>query len=129
MKTPEARLQLLWESCKDCQNCRLAGGRTQVVFGDGNPDARIVFVGEGPGRDEDIQGKPFVGKAGQLLTKMIENGMGIPRPDVYICNVVKCRPPENRTPQPDEMAACEPYLKQQLEMIQPDVIIAMGNPC
>ncbi len=112
---------------KDCTRCRLCEKRTQVVFGVGNPEAELVFVGEGPGGDEDIQGIPFVGKAGQLLTKMIENGMGIKRDSVYICNVVKCRPPGNRNPELDEVAICEPFLIRQLEIIQPKVIVALGK--
>lgn len=110
----------------NCQRCKLASGRTHVVFGSGNADARLVFVGEGPGAEEDKQGMPFVGKAGQLLTKMIE-AMGLKREDVYICNVVKSRPPDNRDPEPDEVAACEPFLKAQLAIIQPQVIVALGR--
>jgi DNA polymerase len=110
----------------DCKRCKLCNGRTQIVFGVGNPKAELVFVGEGPGADEDAQGIPFVGKAGQLLTKMIE-AMKFQRDDVYICNVVKCRPPNNRNPEPDEIEACEPFLKQQLASIQPKVIVALGK--
>jgi uracil-DNA glycosylase len=110
----------------DCRRCNLCEGRKQIVFGSGNPHAELVFVGEGPGADEDIQGVPFVGQAGQLLTKMIE-AMGFSRDDVYICNVVKCRPPGNRNPEPDEIAACEPFLKAQLKAIQPKVIVALGK--
>jgi DNA polymerase len=110
----------------DCKRCKLCNGRTQIVFGVGNPKAELVFVGEGPGADEDAQGIPFVGKAGQLLTKMIE-AMKFQRDDVYICNVVKCRPPSNRNPEPDEIEACEPFLKQQLASIQPKVIVALGK--
>src|SRR5438132_6378249 len=106
----------------DCQRCKLAGGRTTIAFGTGDPKAELVFVGEGPGADEDAQGVPFVGKAGQLLTKMIE-AMGFSRDQVYICNVVKCRPPGNRNPEPDEIAACEPFLKAQLGAIRPKVIV------
>lgn len=123
----KAQLDALAHSLKDCARCRLCEKRTQVVFGVGNPEAELVFVGEGPGADEDAQGIPFVGKAGQLLTKMIENGMGIKRDSVYICNVVKCRPPGNRNPELDEMAVCEPFLIQQLEIIQPKVIVALGK--
>jgi len=111
----------------DCQRCKLAPGRTNLVFGVGNPEARLVFVGEGPGRDEDLRGEPFVGRAGQLLTEIITKGMGIRREDVYICNVVKCRPPENRNPEPDEVEACEPFLRRQLELIGPEVIVALGK--
>ncbi len=110
----------------DCKRCKLCNGRTQIVFGTGNPKAELVFVGEGPGADEDAQGVPFVGKAGQLLTKMIE-AMGFKRDDVYICNVVKCRPPNNRNPEPDEIQACEPFLKAQLASIRPKVIVALGK--
>ncbi len=110
----------------DCRRCKLCDGRRSIVFGSGNPKARLVFVGEGPGADEDAQGVPFVGKAGQLLTRMIE-AMGYSRDDVYICNVVKCRPPNNRNPEPDEIAACEPFLRAQLASIQPRVIVALGK--
>jgi DNA polymerase len=109
-----------------CTRCKLHGlGRTQIVFGVGNPEADLMFVGEAPGADEDIQGVPFVGKAGQLLTKMIE-AMGLSRDDVYIANVLKCRPPNNRNPEPDEIATCEPFLFQQLASIEPKVVIALG---
>jgi uracil-DNA glycosylase family 4 len=110
----------------DCSRCKLCAGRRNIVFGVGNPRAQLVFVGEGPGAEEDAQGIPFVGKAGQLLTKMIE-AMGFARDDVYICNVVKCRPPENRNPEIDEIAACEPFLRAQLGAIQPKVIVALGK--
>jgi DNA polymerase len=110
----------------DCQRCKLCSGRTQIVFGVGNPKAQLVFVGEGPGAEEDAQGIPFVGKAGQLLTKMIE-AMGFRRDEVYICNVVKCRPPGNRNPEPDEIEACEPFLRAQLGSIRPKVIVALGK--
>jgi DNA polymerase len=111
----------------DCQRCKLAGHRTNLVFGVGNPSARLVFVGEAPGRDEDIQGEPFVGRAGQLLTEIITKGMKLRREDVYIANVIKCRPPENRNPEPDEVASCEPFLRRQLELIAPEVIVALGK--
>jgi uracil-DNA glycosylase len=111
----------------DCQRCKLCSGRTNLVFGVGNPNADLMFVGEGPGRDEDLQGEPFVGRAGQLLTDIITKGMGLKRGDVYIANVVKCRPPENRNPEPDEVAACEPFLKKQIELIQPKIIVALGK--
>jgi DNA polymerase len=111
----------------DCRRCRLAGGRTNLVFGVGNPRARLVFVGEGPGADEDAKGEPFVGRAGQLLTEIITKGMKVRREDVYICNVVKCRPPGNRNPEPDEVAACEPFLVRQLQAIGPEVIVALGK--
>jgi uracil-DNA glycosylase len=110
----------------DCRRCKLAGGRTTLVFGVGAPRAELMFVGEGPGADEDLQGEPFVGKAGQLLTKMIE-AMGYRREQVYIANVVKCRPPGNRNPEPDEIEACEPFLKRQIEAVQPRVIVALGK--
>jgi DNA polymerase len=111
----------------ECTRCRLAGHRTHVVFGVGNPRARLVFVGEAPGRDEDVQGEPFVGRAGQLLTEIITRGMRLRREDVYICNVIKCRPPDNRNPEPDEVATCEPFLLRQLQLIGPDVIVALGK--
>ena len=114
------------EELGDCQRCKLAKGRNKLVFGVGNREAHLVFVGEGPGADEDRQGEPFVGAAGQLLNKMIE-AMGYRREDVYICNVVKCRPPGNRNPEPDEIAACEPFLKKQLSAIAPRMIVALGK--
>jgi uracil-DNA glycosylase family 4 len=110
----------------DCQRCKLCSTRKNIVFGSGNPRAELVFVGEGPGETEDLQGVPFVGAAGELLTKMIE-AMGFRRDDVYICNVVKCRPPGNRNPEPDEIAACEPFLRAQLAAIQPKVVVALGK--
>lgn len=110
----------------DCRRCKLCHGRSNIVFGVGNQAASLVFVGEGPGAEEDKQGEPFVGRAGQLLTKMI-NAMGLSRDEVYICNVVKCRPPENRDPQPDEIEACEPFLKQQLAIIRPKIIVGLGR--
>lgn len=109
----------------DCRRCRLHTGRTHLVFGEGTENARLVFVGEGPGYDEDRQGRPFVGRAGKLLDKMIA-ALGFDRSAVYICNVVKCRPPENRTPSADEMESCAPFLFRQLEAIRPDVICALG---
>ena len=110
----------------DCQRCKLAGGRRSIVFGVGNSDARLMFVGEAPGEDEDLQGLPFVGKAGQLLDKILSAGMGLSREEVYIANVVKCRPPENRNPQPDEIVACEPFLLKQVEIVNPEVIVTLG---
>lgn len=110
----------------DCKRCKLCGGRANIVFGAGSAKAKLVFVGEAPGAEEDRQAKPFVGRAGQLLTKMIE-AMGFSRENVYICNVVKCRPPDNRDPEPDEVEACEPFLKAQLALIQPQVIVALGR--
>ena len=129
---PAAALDALRAEIGDCALCRLHEGRTHVVFGTGNPDARLVFVGEGPGADEDEQGLPFVGRAGQLLTQMIERtaegeGLAIRRPDVYICNVVKCRPPGNRTPERDEMEICGRFLTRQLEAIQPKAICVLGS--
>lgn len=120
------------EDIGDCRRCRLCEGRSKIVFGSGNEKARLVFVGEGPGADEDAQGLPFVGRAGQLLTQMIENtaakeGIPIRRADVYICNVVKCRPPENRTPLPDEMEICGQFLSRQLMALRPRAICALGS--
>ena len=109
-----------------CTLCKLAGGRTQVVFGVGRADADLMFVGEGPGQQEDLKGEPFVGRAGQLLTQLIE-GIGLTRADVYIANVVKCRAPGNRDPQPDEIEACAPWLDRQLELIRPRVVVTLGN--
>jgi DNA polymerase len=119
-------LKVVREDLGDCRRCGLHAGRRQIVFGVGNPDAHLVFVGEAPGADEDAQGEPFVGKAGQLLTKMIE-AMGYRRDDVYICNVIKCRPPGNRNPEPDEVAACEPFLKKQLAALRPRLIVTLGK--
>ncbi len=112
----------------DCRRCGLSQGRTQIVFGDGNPDADLMFVGEGPGAEEDRRGLPFVGRAGELLTAMIEKGLGIARSEVYICNVVKCRPPENRTPLPDEVSSCSPFLDAQIAAVKPKAIVALGKP-
>jgi uracil-DNA glycosylase family 4 len=112
----------------DCQRCGLAAGRNRIVFGDGNPRAELMFVGEGPGQEEDRQGLPFVGRAGELLTQMIEKGLGVSRADVYICNIVKCRPPKNRTPLPDEVAACRRFLDGQISAVRPKVIVALGKP-
>ncbi len=111
----------------DCKRCKLHTGRNCVVFGEGAHDAELVFVGEGPGREEDLEGRPFVGEAGKLLTKIIENGMGIRRENVYICNVVKCRPPNNREPQDDEIKNCIPFLKQQIRVLKPKAICALGR--
>ena len=120
-------LEELRAAIGDCQRCKLCSGRTHLVFGVGNPKAKLMFVGEGPGRDEDLQGEPFVGRAGQLLTDIITKGMGLKREDVYIANVVKCRPPENRNPEPDEVAACEPFLKKQIDLIRPKIIVGLGK--
>ncbi len=127
-------LQELRDEIGDCTRCKLAATRTKIVFGEGNPAARVVFIGEGPGKDEDLQGRPFVGRAGQLLTAIIEKGMKLRREDVYICNVVKCRPTVNmefqrdRPPDDEEARACGPFLMKQIEIIRPDVIITLGNP-
>jgi uracil-DNA glycosylase family 4 len=113
------------EDLGECTRCKLHGTRHKIVFGDGNPKAELVFVGEGPGADEDAQGLPFVGRAGKLLTQMIE-AMGLQRKDVYICNVVKCRPPENRQPEEDEVSTCSPFLLRQIDTIAPKVIVCLG---
>jgi len=110
-----------------CVKCRLCKTRKQTVFADGSPAARIMFIGEAPGADEDAQGLPFVGRAGQLLTRMIEDGMGLPRSSVYIANVLKCRPPENRNPEADEIAACRGYLESQIDLVKPEVLVALGK--
>jgi uracil-DNA glycosylase family 4 len=120
------RLQAVRDELGDCTRCKLSGGRKNIVFGRGNPDADLVFVGEAPGADEDMKGEPFVGAAGQLLDKMI-GAMGYGRDDVYICNVIKCRPPQNRNPEPDEVAACEPFLKKQLAALRPRMLVALGK--
>jgi uracil-DNA glycosylase len=120
-------VQVIRTDLGDCTRCKLhALGRRQIVYGVGNPNAALMFIGEAPGRDEDIQGIPFVGRAGQLLTKMIE-AIGLRRDEVYIANVIKCRPPENRNPEPDEVAACEPFLFRQVGAINPTVIVALGT--
>ncbi len=121
-----AGLRAIREDIGDCRRCKLCQGRTHIVFGVGNPAADLMFVGEAPGADEDAQGEPFVGRAGQLLTKIIE-AMGLGREDVYIANIIKCRPPENRTPAPREVVSCFPYLRRQIEIIAPDVISVLGN--
>jgi DNA polymerase len=119
----EVRLEL-----GECTRCPLCEGRSQIVFGDGNPDAALMFIGEGPGQEEDRRGLPFVGRAGELLTQMIEGGLEIPRSEVYICNIVKCRPPKNRTPQPDEVATCKPFLDGQISAVRPRTIVTLGRP-
>ena len=111
----------------DCQRCKLAGGRKTIVFGQGNPQARLMFVGEAPGADEDEQGLAFVGRAGQLLTDIIEKGLKMPRADVFIANVLKCRPPQNRNPEPDEILACQPFLEKQIALIRPKVLVGLGK--
>jgi len=125
---PRPTLAAVREAIGDCTRCRLAGGRTQIVFGDGDPDAELMFIGEGPGEQEDLQGLPFVGRAGELLTRMIERGLGIPRRSVYICNIVKCRPPGNRTPLADEVTACRGFLDAQIAAVAPKVIVTLGKP-
>jgi uracil-DNA glycosylase len=125
-------LERIVQDIGDCKRCRLCENRHKIVFGSGDPQAKLVFVGEGPGADEDAQGLPFVGRAGQLLTQMIDNtaareGLSIRRGDVYICNVVKCRPPENRTPLPDEMEICGQFLFRQLLVLQPKAICVLGS--
>ncbi len=112
----------------DCTRCRLCEGRSQIVFGDGNPDASLMFIGEGPGQEEDRRGLPFVGRAGELLTRMIERGLEISRSEVYICNIVKCRPPNNRTPKPLEVATCKPFLDGQIDAVRPRAIVSLGRP-
>jgi len=119
-------LDELDKEASGCTRCRLASGRTQVVFGVGNPDADVMFIGEGPGYHEDKQGEPFVGAAGQLLTRLLGE-IGLRREDVYIANTVKCRPPGNRDPLPDELESCRPWLEGQLENIQPRVVVTLGN--
>jgi len=121
-----AALKALREEIGDCHRCKLSKGRKNIVFGEGSADAEIMFIGEGPGEDEDLQGRPFVGKAGQLLTKLIEK-MGFKREDVYIGNIVKCRPPGNRDPEEDEISACSPFIKKQAEIIAPRVIVSLGR--
>lgn len=127
--TPPGRelLDAIREDLGDCRRCKLSGGRTRLVFGEGNPEARLMFVGEGPGADEDRSGRPFVGAAGQLLDKMIA-AMGLRREDVYIANVVKCRPPQNRDPEPDEAATCLPFLHRQIRSVKPEVVVTLGKP-
>jgi DNA polymerase len=126
--TPTATTALpqIREEIGECTRCKLHTGRTKIVFGVGNPQAELVFVGEGPGADEDLKGEPFVGKAGQLLDKMIQ-AMGLTRGEVYICNVVKCRPPGNRNPEPDEIETCSPFLAKQIEAIRPRVLVSLGK--
>jgi uracil-DNA glycosylase family 4 len=124
-KIADDTLLKIREDLGDCTRCKLHSTRNKIVFGDGNPKAELVFVGEGPGADEDAQGLPFVGRAGKLLTQMIE-AMGLQRKDVYICNVVKCRPPENRQPEEDEIHTCSPFLLRQIDTIAPKVIVCLG---
>ncbi len=119
-------LEQIRDDIGDCRRCRLCEERSNIVFGVGDPNARLMFVGEAPGRDEDKQGEPFVGRAGKLLNKIIE-AMGLGREQIYIANVVKCRPPENRNPAPDEIETCEPFLLRQIETIRPEVIVCLGT--
>jgi DNA polymerase len=121
-----ASLEAVRSELGDCRRCKLHPYRTQIVFGVGNPQAKLVFIGEAPGRDEDLQGEPFVGQAGQLLNKIIQ-AIQLRREEVYIANIIKCRPPENRNPEPDEIAACEPFLIKQLQAIHPRLICALGT--
>jgi len=125
-RAPEA-LEALRAEALSCTRCRLAGGRTQVEFGVGDPAADLMFVGEGPGRDEDLAGEPFVGRSGKLLDRLIAEELGTDRSRCYIANVVKCRPPDNRDPRPEEIEACRPYLAAQLELIAPKVVVTLGN--
>ncbi len=125
---PSTPLEQVRQELGDCTRCGLCEGRSQIVFGDGDPHADLMFIGEGPGEQEDRRGIPFVGRAGELLTQMIEKGLGISRGDVYICNIVKCRPPNNRTPLPGEVAACKPFLDGQIDAVRPKVIVALGKP-
>ena len=131
VETPPERpgsLEAVRAELGECTRCRLHERRRQIVFGDGNPNADLMFVGEGPGAEEDRRGLPFVGRAGELLTSMIEKGLEIPRSEVYICNIVKCRPPDNRTPLADEAGTCRPFLDGQIAAVRPKVIVALGKP-
>jgi len=123
---PQETLEEIRAELEDCRRCPLCQGRRNIVFGVGNPRARLVFVGEAPGREEDLKGEPFVGEAGRLLDRILF-AMGLARQDVYICNVEKCRPPGNRDPKPEEIASCEPYLKRQLAVIRPELIVTLGK--
>jgi DNA polymerase len=125
-KLKEAALKALREEIGDCERCKLSSGRKNIVFGEGSPDASLMFIGEGPGREEDLQARPFVGDAGMLLTRLIEK-MGFRREDVYIANIVKCRPPMNRDPERDEIEICRGYIEKQIEIINPQVIISLGR--
>ena len=126
-RNKKEQLTKICQEMANCRLCQLAKTRHNLVFGDGNSHAQIVFVGEAPGADEDEQGLPFVGRAGQLLTDIIVKGMKLERKDVYICNILKCRPPGNRNPLPDEISKCEPFLKKQLQIISPKIICALGT--
>jgi uracil-DNA glycosylase len=123
----DSSLAMIREEIGDCRRCKLSGGRKNIVFGQGNPNASLMFVGEAPGSDEDEQGLAFVGRAGQLLTDIIEKGLKIPRPEVFIANVIKCRPPQNRNPEPDEIVSCQPFLEAQIRAIQPKVLVGLGK--
>ena len=124
---PLGSLEELRREIGQCRRCRLHKGRKNLVFGEGSPGARLVFVGEGPGYEEDVAGRPFVGRSGRLLTRIIENAMGLTRKEVYICNVVKCHPPGNRDPGADEIEVCLPFLKRQIQIIRPEVICCLGR--
>jgi len=126
LSNKEASLKALRKDIGDCKRCKLSKERTNIVFGEGNPDARLMFVGEAPGREEDYQGRPFVGEAGMLLTRLIEK-MGFKREDVYIANIIKCRPPMNRNPEKDEIESCMGFVEKQIEIIKPDVLISLGR--
>jgi uracil-DNA glycosylase family 4 len=134
MRSKEDLLLELKAQAEKCRRCMLAETRSKVVFGEGSPDADVMFIGEGPGKQEDLTGRPFVGRAGELLTRIIEMGMGIPRSAVYIANLVKCRPTvdmkmlRDRPPDPEEVETCTPYLMKQIHIIQPKVIVALGSP-
>ena len=121
-------LEKIEKEVEGCKRCKLSSARTHIVFGVGNQNADILFIGEGPGQEEDLKGIPFVGKAGQLLTQIIEKGMGLKRSDVYICNIVKCRPPANRDPEEEEIEACRGFLEKQIKAINPKIIVALGKP-
>jgi DNA polymerase len=128
MRVPDGGpLEQLRVTASTCTRCALAEGRTQVVFGVGNPSAELLFVGEGPGREEDLAGEPFVGRSGKLLDRLMWEEIGLTRADCYIANVVKCRPPQNRDPAPSEIEACRPYLSEQIQLIDPSVIVTLGN--
>jgi DNA polymerase len=120
-------LEQLRQTALTCTRCPLAEGRTQVVFGVGNPGAELLFVGEGPGREEDLAGEPFVGRSGKLLDRLVAEEIGVTRAECYIANVVKCRPPDNRNPAPNEIEACRPYLEEQIRLINPAVVVTLGN--
>jgi len=126
IKMPD-ELQELEKICKNCTLCNLAKTRTNVVFGEGNPNAKLMFIGEGPGEMEDKTGRPFVGRAGQLLTKIIENVLNLKREDVYIANIVKCRPPNNRVPTIEEAETCKPYLLKQIDIVNPEILVCLGK--